>query len=73
MDSLLLVIIIVGLLIVVYFDSFQKMCESFADTIKIRRWREPPPVGISPNIASRQVSDDWWAQQYRSGTGFQLG
>jgi hypothetical protein len=73
MDGLLLVIILIGILIVVYFDSFQKICETFVDAISIRRWRDPAPVGISPNIVSRQVSDDWWAQQYNSGIGFQLG
>lgn len=72
MDGLLIVIILVGLLIVVYFDSFQKMCEMFTDAIRIRRWRAAPPMGISPNVVSRQVSDDWWAQQYDSGIGFQL-
>ena len=72
MDGLLLVIILIGILIVVYFDSFQKMCESFVDAIKIRRWRSAPPMGLSPNVVSRQVSDDWWAQQYDSGIGFQL-
>lgn len=69
MDGLLLVIILIGLLIVVYFDSFQKMCEEFENTI--RRWRSPATAS-SPNIVPRQVSDDWWARQYDSGIGFQL-
>lgn len=73
MDGLLVVIILIGLLIVVYFDSFQKMCEAFVDAIRIRRWRSPVPKGGHPWLVPRQVSDDWWARHYDSGIGFQLG
>ena len=40
-----------------------------SDSVNIRRWRTPVPVGPG----ARQVQDDTWARTYASGPGFQLG
>lgn len=72
MAYLILFLILVVILLVFLFDR--------KEHLNIRRWRSPAnsqrsftaPDGSVISVEPRQVSDEWWDQNYNSGIGFQL-